>query len=97
MEPGTVRKYGLDVQLIYIPSSGINMQIALGGSLDVSACRNQRRHLGHGARRSGAGDCSDDQWSGHRSVHPEYARADQLKGQTLGISRFNQRATRSRH
>ena len=31
-ETGTFRKYGLDVQLIYIPSSGMNIQALLGGS-----------------------------------------------------------------
>ncbi|HYT58341.1 MAG TPA: ABC transporter substrate-binding protein [Verrucomicrobiae bacterium] len=36
-EIGTFKKYGLDVQLIYIPSSGMNIQALLGGSLDVSA------------------------------------------------------------
>src|ERR1700754_3826983 len=35
-ETGTFKKYGLDVQLIYIPSSGMNIQALLGGSLDVS-------------------------------------------------------------
>ena len=32
-ETGTFKKYGLDVQLIYIPSSGTNIQALLGGSL----------------------------------------------------------------
>src|SRR3970282_2637914 len=36
-ETGAVKKYGLDVQLIYIPSSGTNVQALLGGSLDVAA------------------------------------------------------------
>src|SRR6266545_7308902 len=36
-ETGVFKKYGLDVQLIYIPSSGMNIQALLGGSLDVSA------------------------------------------------------------
>ena len=36
-ETGAFKKYGLDVQLIYIPSSGMNIQALLGGSLDVSA------------------------------------------------------------
>ena len=36
-ETGRFKKYGLDVQLIYIPSSGTNIQALLGGSLDVSA------------------------------------------------------------
>ena len=36
-ETGAFKKYGLDVQLIYIASSGMNIQALLGGSLDVSA------------------------------------------------------------
>jgi len=32
-ETGTFKKYGLDVQLIYIPSSGTNIQALLDGSL----------------------------------------------------------------
>src|ERR671914_1119809 len=36
-EHGTFKKYGLDVQLVYIPSSGTNIQALLGGSLDASA------------------------------------------------------------
>ena len=36
-ETGRFKKYGLDVQLIYIPSSGTNIQALVGGSLDVSA------------------------------------------------------------
>src|ERR671914_596284 len=36
-ETGMFKKYGLDVQLIYIASSGMNIQALLGGSLDVSA------------------------------------------------------------
>ena len=32
---GAFKKYGLDVQLVYIPSSGTNVQALLGGSVDV--------------------------------------------------------------
>jgi hypothetical protein len=34
---GTFKKYGLDVQLVYVPCSGTNIQALLGGSLDISA------------------------------------------------------------
>ena len=34
-ETGAFKKYGLDVQLIYISSSTTNVQALLGGSLDV--------------------------------------------------------------
>ena len=36
-ETGMFKKYGLDVQLVYIASSGTNIQALLGGSLDLSA------------------------------------------------------------
>jgi len=41
-ETSTFKKYGLDVQLIYIPSSGMNIQALLGGSLDAS---NEKKKL----------------------------------------------------
>jgi len=36
-ESGMFKKYGLDVQLVYIASSGTNIQAILGGSLELSA------------------------------------------------------------
>ena len=36
-ETGMFKKYGLDVQLVYIASSGTNIQALLGGSLELSA------------------------------------------------------------
>ena len=35
-ETGAFKRYGLDVQLVYIPSSVTNIQALLGGSLDVA-------------------------------------------------------------
>ena len=35
-ETGAFKRYGLDVQLVYIPSSETNIQALLGGSLDVA-------------------------------------------------------------
>ena len=35
-EAGTFKKYDLDVELIYIPSSGTNIRALLGGSIDLS-------------------------------------------------------------
>src|SRR5688572_11081115 len=32
---GAFKRYGLDVQFVYIPSSGTNVQALLGGSIDV--------------------------------------------------------------
>ena len=89
-ETGTFRKYGLDVQLIYIPSSGMNIQALLGGSLDVSAPGISGVVL---AAARGAPVLAIAAMTNRPAmtlyVQPEITRADQLKGQTLGISRFN--------
>ena len=69
-ETGTFRKYGLDVQLIYIPSSGMNIQALLGGSLDVSTPGISGVVLAAARERPGAGDRSDDQSPGHDSLCP---------------------------
>ena len=89
-ETGTFRKYGLDVQLIYIPSSGMNIQALLGGSLDVSTPGISGVVL---AAARGAPVLAIAAMTNRPAmtlyVQPEITRADQLKGQTLGISRFN--------
>jgi ABC-type nitrate/sulfonate/bicarbonate transport system substrate-binding protein len=89
-ETGAFRKYGLDVQLIYIPSSGTNIQALLGGSLDVSAPGISGVVL---AAARGAPVLAVAAMTNRPAmtlyVQPEIMRADQLKGQTLGISRFN--------
>ena len=89
-ETGAFKKYGLDVQLIYIPSSGMNIQALLGGSLDVSAPGISGVVL---AAARGAPVLAIAAMTNRPAmtlyVHPEITRADQLKGQTLGISRFN--------
>ena len=89
-ETGTFKKYGLDVQLIYIPSSGMNIQALLGGSLDVSAPGISGVVL---AAARGAPVLTIAAMTNRPPmtlyVQPEIKRADQLKGQTLGISRFN--------
>jgi NitT/TauT family transport system substrate-binding protein len=89
-ETGAFKKYGLDVQLIYIPSSGTNIQALLGGSLDVSAPGISGVVL---AAARGAPVLAVAAMTNRPAmtlyVQPEITRADQLKGQTLGISRFN--------
>ena len=89
-ETGAFKKYGLDVQLIYIASSGMNIQALLGGSLDVSAPGISGVVL---AAARGAPVLAIAAMTNRPAmtlyVQPDIARADQLKGQTLGISRFN--------
>jgi ABC-type nitrate/sulfonate/bicarbonate transport system substrate-binding protein len=89
-ETGTFKKYGLDVQLIYIPSSGMNIQALLGSSLDVSTPGISGVVL---AAARGAPVLAIAAMTNRPAmtlyVQPEITRADQLKGQTLGISRFN--------
>jgi NitT/TauT family transport system substrate-binding protein len=89
-ETGAFKKYGLDVQLVYIPSSGTNIQALLGGSLDVSAPGISGVVL---AAARGAPVLAIAAMTNRPAmtlyVQPEISRADQLKGQTLGISRFN--------
>ena len=89
-ETGKFKKYGLDVQLIYIPSSGTNIQALLGGSLDVSTPGISGVVL---AAARGAPVLAIAAMTNRPAmtlyVQPEITRADQLKGQTLGISRFN--------
>jgi len=89
-ETGTFKKYGLDVQLIYIPSSGTNIQALLGGSLDVSGPGISGVVL---AAARGAPVLAVAAMTNRPAmtlyVQPEITRVDQLKGQTLGISRFN--------
>ena len=89
-DTGTFKKYGLDVQLVYIASSGTNIQALLGGSLDLSAPGISGVVL---AAAPGAPVLSIAAMTNRPPmtlyVQPEIMRADQLKGQILGISRFN--------
>jgi NitT/TauT family transport system substrate-binding protein len=89
-ETGAFKKYGLDVQLIYIASSGMNIQALLGGSLDVSAPGISGVVL---AAARGAPVLTIAAMTNRPAmilyVQPEISRGDQLKGPTLGISRFN--------
>ena len=90
---GIFKKYGLDVQLVYIPSSGTNIQALLGGSLDLSAPGISGVVI---AAARGAPVLTIGAMTNRPPmtlyVHPEITRTEQLKGQTLGITRFNSTA-----
>lgn len=92
-ESGAFRKYGLDVQLVYIPSSGTNIQALLGGSLELSAPGAGGVIL---AAARGAPVVMIAAMTNRPPmtlyVQPEITRAEQLKAQTLGITRFNSTA-----
>lgn len=89
-ETGAFKRYGLDVELIYIPSSGTNIQALLGGSIDISTPGSSGVVL---AAARGAPVVAIASMMNRPPmtlyVQPEIGRAEQLKGQTLGITRFN--------
>jgi NitT/TauT family transport system substrate-binding protein len=89
-ETGAFKKYGLDVQLIYIPSSGTNVQALLGGSLDVAALGSSGVVLGAARGAPVVAFASImNRPPMTLYVQPEISRPEQLKGQILGITRFN--------
>src|ERR671918_1388089 len=87
---GTFKKYGLDVQLVYIPSSGTNIQALLGGSLDMSIPGSSGVVLA-AARGAPVVAVSATMNRPPMTLYaePDITRADQLKAQVLGITRFN--------
>jgi NitT/TauT family transport system substrate-binding protein len=94
-ETGAFKKYGLDVQLIYIPSSGMNIQALLGGSLDVSAPGISGVVL---AAARGAPVLAIAAMTNRPAmtlyVQPEITRADQLKAKPWASHASIQRVTR---
>jgi len=88
-ETGSFKKYGLDVQLIYISSSAINAQALLGGSLEVGTPGGTSAVLlaSRGAPIVAIGSVMNRPPM-TLYVQPEITRPEQLKGQTLGITRF---------
>ena len=92
-ETGMFKKYGLDVQLVYIASSGTNIQALLGGSLELSAPGMSGVVL---AAARGAPVLTIGAMTNKPPmtlyVQPEITRTDQLKGQSLGITRYNSTA-----
>jgi ABC-type nitrate/sulfonate/bicarbonate transport system substrate-binding protein len=88
-ETGAFRKYGLDVQLIYISSSAINAQALIGGSLEVATPGGTSAVLlaARGAPIVAIGSVMNRPPM-TLYVQPEITRLEQLKGQAIGITRF---------
>lgn len=88
-ETGAFKKYGLDVQLVYISSSATNVQALLGGSLDVATPGGGAAVLAvsRGAPISAIASVMNRPPM-TLYVQPEINRPEQLKGQVLGITRF---------
>ena len=86
---GAFQKYGLDVQLVYIPSSGTNVQALLGGSIDVMVAGSSG--IVSAALRGAPLVAIASQMNRPPVtlyVQPDIIKADQLKNQVLGITRF---------
>ena len=92
-ETGAFKRHGLDVQLVYIPSSVTNIQALLGGSLEVAVPGLSGVVL---AAARGAPVLAIGATMNRPPmvlyVQPEITRTEQIKGQTLGITRFNSTA-----
>jgi NitT/TauT family transport system substrate-binding protein len=89
-ETGAFKRHGVDVQLVYIPSSGTNIQALLGGSLDIAIPGSSGVVLA-AARGAPVVAVSATMNRPPMTLYaqPEITRADQLKAQVLGITRFN--------
>jgi NitT/TauT family transport system substrate-binding protein len=86
---GAFKKYGLDVQLIYIPSSGTNVQALLGGNIDVMVAGSSG--LVSAALRGAPLVAVASQMNRPPVtlyVQPDITKPDQLKNQVLGITRY---------
>ncbi len=88
-ETGAFRKYNLDVQLIYISSSATNAQALLGGSLEVATPGGTSAVLlaSRGAPIVAIGSVMNRPPM-TLYAQPELTRPEQLRGQTIGITRF---------
>jgi ABC-type nitrate/sulfonate/bicarbonate transport system substrate-binding protein len=86
---GAFKRYGLDVQFVYIPSSGTNVQALLGGSIDVMVAGSSRivSAAARGAPLVGIGS-QMNRPPVTLYVQPEIIKPDQLKIRVLGITRF---------
>ena len=84
-EYGTFKKYGLDVQLVYIPSSGTNIQALLGGSLDMSAPGISGVVLAARGAPVLAIGAMTNRPPMTLYVHPDITRTEQLKGRHLAL------------
>jgi len=92
-ETGAFKRHGLDVQLVYIPSSVTNIQALLGNSLDIAVSGSSGVILGaaRGAPVVAFG-ATMNRPPMTLYVQPEFTRPEQIKGQILGITRFNSTA-----
>ena len=88
-ETGAFKKYGLDVQLIYISSSATNAQALVGGSLEVATPGGTSAVLlaSRGAPIVAIGSVMNRPPM-TLYVQPEITRSEQLRGQAIGITRF---------
>ena len=88
-ETGAFKKYGLDVQLVYISSSATNVQALVGGSLEIATPGGGSAVLAvaRGAPISAIASVMNRPPMTFY-VQPEISRPEQLKGQVLGITRF---------
>jgi ABC-type nitrate/sulfonate/bicarbonate transport system substrate-binding protein len=86
---GAFKKYGLDVQFVYIPSSGTNVQALLGGSIDVMVAGSSG--IVSAAARGAPLVAIGSQMNRPPVtlyVQPNITQPDQLRNQVLGITRF---------
>jgi NitT/TauT family transport system substrate-binding protein len=86
---GAFKKYGLDVQLVYIPSSGTNVQALLGGSIDVMIAGSSG--IVSAAARGAPLVAIGSQMNRPPVtlyVQPDITKPEQLRNQVLGITRF---------
>jgi ABC-type nitrate/sulfonate/bicarbonate transport system substrate-binding protein len=88
-EIGAFKKYGLDVQLVYISSSATNVQALVGGSLEIATPGGGSAVLAvsRGAPIIAIGSVMNRPPM-TLYVQAEITRPEQLKGQVLGITRF---------
>jgi NitT/TauT family transport system substrate-binding protein len=89
-DAGLFKKHGLDVQLVYIPSSGTSVQALLGGSVDIITPGSSGVIIAvvRGVPIVTVA-ASTRRAPFTLFVQPELTRADQLKGKVVGVSRFN--------
>jgi NitT/TauT family transport system substrate-binding protein len=88
-ETGAFKKYGLDIQLIYISSSATNAQALVGGSLEVATPGGTSAVLlaARGAPIVAIGSVMNRPPM-TLYVQPEITALEQLRGQAIGITRF---------
>jgi len=89
-ELGLFKKYNLEAQLIYIPSSATSVQSLLGGSVDVITPGSSGVVIA--AARGvpvAAAAASTRRAPFTLFTQPEIARPEELKGKVTGVTRFN--------